>query len=415
MELRKKVLQKVSITFLLIILFFTFFSNTINNLSLPVVTTEKPINGSLINALAASGTITEKEAIEIYADGNRKVNEVKVKAGDIVTKGQELIILDNTDLINQLKDENARLAQKKLNLSKLQEAVSETNILSINKNIELARQKLQEAEVKLSDLKDKYSKGQAVMEEVNAAETNVKNTRMDYDIVQNAKEKTVKDNGRDANSLKLDIEMQERKVNDINNKINNSAIKAEADGVVLEVNAVKNRMYNNSQPAVKLSNSNGGYSITFTVDSEAADLVKEGTEINITLESTNKQKKARVDTIRDNVQMRGQKKDIAVSLTSEGVNLGEPAAINIRSKSKSYNTLIPVDALREGDDGYYVYVISQKKGTLGDEYFAKQVNVTVEDFDSSKAAVSDGIMPMDKVVVTTDKNLSDGDQIRLQN
>jgi multidrug efflux pump subunit AcrA (membrane-fusion protein) len=414
MELRKKVIQKIAITFLLIILFFTFFSNTINNLSLPLVTTDKPINGALINSLTASGAITEKEAIEIYADGNRKVNEVKVKVGDTVTKGQELIVLDNTELVNQLKDEKARLDQKKLNLSKLQEAVSESNILAIDKNIELAKQKLQEAEAKLKALRDKYSVGQATQEEVNAAETNVNNAKMDYDIAQNNKEKTVKDNGRDVNSLKLDIEMQERKVNDINDKINNSVIKAEADGEVLEVNAVKNRIYNNSQPAVKLSNSSGGYTITFTVDSDSADLVKEGSDISITLDSTRKSKKAKVETIHDNVQMRGQKKDIVVSLSSEGVNLGVTASINVSSNSKAYNTLIPIDALREGDDGYYVYVISQKKGTLGDEYFARQVKVEVEAYDSSKAAVSDGVMPMDKVIVTTDKTLSDGDQVRLQ-
>jgi multidrug efflux pump subunit AcrA (membrane-fusion protein) len=414
-ESRKKIIRKVSVAFLMLILFFTFFSNTINNLSLPVVTVEKPTSGSLIKELSASGKISEREIIEIYADANRKVNEVKVDVGDSVKKGQELIILDSASIMNTLKDENNKLEQKKLNLSKLKEAGGKSALLSTDKNIELARQKYEEAKEEYDEVMDRYNYGQASPDMVKNAENNFKNAKADYDIAKNSKEKSLKDNEREINSLMLDIEMQERKIEDLNQSISRSIITAEEDGIVSEVNVTKNSTTSISKASVKLSTTSKGYSLNLTVDNEEADLVKEEMEVNILLEDKRTTVKGKVEVIKDNEQFKGVKKDIKIGLNAEGVSIGDSASINITSKTKPYMTLLPNEAVHEGNDGYYIYIIREKKGPLGDQYLVQKVMISYEDYDDSKCAVTSGVMLMDKVVTTSDKSLSDGNQVRLQN
>jgi multidrug efflux pump subunit AcrA (membrane-fusion protein) len=414
-ESRKKFIRKISIAFLGLILFFTFFSNTINNLSLPVVAYEKPISGSLIKELNASGKISERETMEIYADANRKVDEVKVEAGDSVIKGQELIILDSTSIINTLKDEQGRLEQKKINLSKLQDAGTETGMLNNDKNIEVARQKYEDAKKKYDEVMDRYNYGQAPPEMVKEAENNYNNTKLDYEIAKNSKDKNLKDNEREINSLKLDIEMQERKIADLNESVSRSTIRAEEDGVISEINFTKNSTTNIGKAAVKISATSKGYSLNLTVDNEEAELVKEGMEVEVYLSDKKKNVKGKIENIKDNEQFKGVKKDISISLSSKDAEIGDSASISISSKTKPYSSLLPNEAIHEGDNEYYVYFIREKKGPLGDQYFVQKGTIEYEDYDDSRCAVTSGVMPLDKVVTTSDKSLSDGAQVRPQN
>jgi multidrug efflux pump subunit AcrA (membrane-fusion protein) len=414
-ESRKKFIRKISIAFLGLILFFTFFSNTINNLSLPVVAYEKPISGSLIKGLNASGKISERETIEIYADANRKVNEVKVEAGDSVIKGQELIILDSTSIINTLKDERGRLEQKKINLSKLQDAGTESGMLNNDKNIEVARQKYEDAKEKYDEVMDRYNYGQAPPEMIKEAENNFNNAKLDYEITKSSKEKNLKDNEREINSLKLDIEMQERKIADLNESVSRSTIRAEEDGVISEINFTKNSTTNISKAAVKISATSKGYSLNLTVDNEEIELVKEGMEVEVYLSDKKKNVKGKIENIKDNEQFKGVKKDISISLSSKDAEIGDSASISISSKTKPYSSLLTNEAIHEGDNEYYVYFIREKKGPLGDQYFVQKGTIEYEDYDDSRCAVTSGVMPLDKVVTTSDKSLSDGAQVRLQN
>lgn len=414
-ESRKKVIRKISIAFLGLILFFTFFSNTINNLSLPVVAYEKPTNGSLIKELSASGKISEREVVEIYADANRKVNEVKVEAGDYVKKGQELIILDCVSVANTLKDEKGKLEQKKLNISKLQDAGTESGMLTNDKSIELARQKYEDAKEKYDEVMDRYDYGQASPQMVKEAENSFNNAKLDYEIAQNSKEKNLKDNEREINSLKLDIEMQERKIADLNESLSRSIIRAEEDGIVSQINVTKNSYTTTSKPVVKISATSQGYSLNLTVDSEEAELAEEGMGLDVYLNDKNKNVKGKIESIKDNEQFKGVKKDISISISSADAAIGASASIRISSKTKPYSILLPNEAIHEGDDGDYVYVLREKKGPLGDQYFVQKAIIDYEDYDDSKCAVTRGVMPIDKVVTTSDKSLSDGSQVRLQN
>lgn len=77
------------------LLFFTFFSNTLQSLTLPKVTTVKPQTKSLEFTLEGSGKLTPVSEAKLLNASGWKVRQVLVKEGDRVTKGQTLIRYDS--------------------------------------------------------------------------------------------------------------------------------------------------------------------------------------------------------------------------------------------------------------------------------------------------------------------------------
>ena len=96
--LRKKITGKALIIFVVMLVLLTFFSSTINNLTLPRVTVENPMPGDIVKDISGQGIVEANETQEKYIASNAMVEEVKVKTGDQVKKGQTIMILDTKDL-----------------------------------------------------------------------------------------------------------------------------------------------------------------------------------------------------------------------------------------------------------------------------------------------------------------------------
>ncbi len=87
---KKEVIKNILIVFLLIMLILVFFSNTIMNRSLPEVSSERAISGKLTERIRGSGLVQSNQSYDVTVDGNKTVDEVKIKAGKKVKKGDVL-------------------------------------------------------------------------------------------------------------------------------------------------------------------------------------------------------------------------------------------------------------------------------------------------------------------------------------
>ena len=87
---KKELIKNILIVFLLIMLILVFFSNTIMNRSLPEVSSERAISGKLTERIRGSGLVQSNQSYDVTVDGNKTVDEVKIKAGKKVKKGDVL-------------------------------------------------------------------------------------------------------------------------------------------------------------------------------------------------------------------------------------------------------------------------------------------------------------------------------------
>lgn len=353
---RKKGIRRTILAFFLAMIALTFFSNTLLSISLAQVTVEQPVSGVLSHEVSGSGTVEAAETADLYVETNWAVSEVHVKAGDKVKAGQELVVMKTRDAEDSLKDNQARLEQKKLSLQKLQ---------------------------------DNYA-----------------------DVFRSADEKQMRNLTRDIESTKLDMEILERQIANMQRQLADfSRIIAPVDGIITELNAIKGAPIQNGKAAVRIADHSKGQQLKATISDTKAAYVKVGDETELIFSSlSNARIKAKVTDIRD-VANSSEKKELTFSLKDERLKGGEGAEFNIVKKTTSFRSLLPNDAIREDDQGKYLLVLKEKKGPLGSEYVVQRASIQTGDSDDTKTSIENGVTPLDKIVVSSSKAVSEGDRV----
>lgn len=406
---KRKVSGKLLVIFIVMMVLLTFFSNTINNFTLPRVTLESPVRGSLIKEISGEGTIEAKSVFEQYIDTNLTVLEVNVQVGDSVRKGQPVLSLDIGELKSGLEDEKAKYRQMQLALDKLKDGSS---LQSYENNIQIALENLEKQKKSYKDTKTLYDSGSVSGNELKNAEAAVNNAQRDYDSAVQSKSSFISNNLRDIENAQLNLEIEGRKIDNLKNKIANGGIyTAPADGIITELNFSEGAMANSSKPLFKLAEPGQGFQLTVPVDRELAAYVKQGDTVDVDITSLgDKMVDGSISRIKES-QQNGDDKELVIDIKDEELQGGENAQILISKKTGQYSALVPNSAVYTDSDGYYVLVVKKKDSPLGKESYVQRVDVTVADSDSTKTAITNGIMPMDKVVSGSTKDLSDGDRV----
>ncbi len=91
---KKDLIKNFAIIFLAVLLVLTFFSNTIQNYSLPEVSAQYCYSGSITNKVRGTGIVEAADPYDVVAKETRKIDSVSVKEGDEVEKGQVIYVLE---------------------------------------------------------------------------------------------------------------------------------------------------------------------------------------------------------------------------------------------------------------------------------------------------------------------------------
>ena len=78
-----------------------------------------------------------------------------------------------------------------------------------------------------------------------------------------------------------------------------------------------------------------------------------------------------------------------------------------------YDLCVPMSALRQDSDGYFVYVMETTQTLMGTDKRIVRRDVYIENTDGPYAAVSGNISSNDQVILSSSKPLSDGDSVRV--
>ncbi|KUO77121.1 MAG: RND transporter [Clostridia bacterium BRH_c25] len=413
---RKKLTGRATVIFLVIMFVLTFFSRTINNFTLPKVTYETPANGALIKEVTGTGSVEANITQELYVSSSMKVTGVAVEVGDGVKQGQTLMTLDTSDIESQLEDEQDKYAQKKLQLEELMEAGSPESLMSLDKAVQVARQNVDKAQKNYDSSKVLFEAGAITSISLADAEADLENAKLDYEIAKNNKDKAVNANKRDIESTKLDISMAERKIAELTKEMNMSIVTAPCDGVVTELYYSEGMTANASQPLYRIADTTEGFQFVATVNTSAAAYLESGDGAEITINSLNdKMIQGKVKQIRDNQQQIGVKKDVVIDIPTNGLVGGESGTADFKKNIGSYKTLVSNSAVGRDIIGYFVYVLKERKGPLGNEFYVQKVTVSIGDSDNTKTVVLSGINAMDKVISDSDKPLADGSPVMIAN
>lgn len=109
--------KNAAIIFLSVMLALTFFSNTILNYSLPEVSGQYVNPGEINASIRGSGTVAANMSYNVVLDETREIKSVLVKQGDVVTAGQPMILLEDSESA-ELKTATDTLESMKLDYAR---------------------------------------------------------------------------------------------------------------------------------------------------------------------------------------------------------------------------------------------------------------------------------------------------------
>jgi len=128
------------IVFLALMVFFTFFSNTILNISLPEVETAQPTSGTITNAIRGNAPAEAAGSYSVEVEFASRILAVYVREGDAVEQGERLMTLEAGE--NELE---AQLAELRLRHQHMLLDMTSTGYAMQNERIRQAREDLERA------------------------------------------------------------------------------------------------------------------------------------------------------------------------------------------------------------------------------------------------------------------------------
>ena len=142
MKKRKKLVIIIAVILIIAVFFASRAALSAKN-DVKIVNTADAAKKSLVQSISIAGNIKANESEEIMLPSTQKVQEVLVKEGQDVEKGQLLVKLDASDLNSQLKKSRISLDLAKRELEKLKDDDNSTVKKTMENSVKQAELNLQ--------------------------------------------------------------------------------------------------------------------------------------------------------------------------------------------------------------------------------------------------------------------------------
>lgn len=337
------------------------------------------------------------------ADGGAKASEEELERAEVELERAE------EDLEDIREEQELEVEEAKARMYAAEEAYEDVDYGEEEAKEELRNayedavkaedDKLLEAEKMIRDLNESLYQAMEKLENARVSEAGV--------LAGEAAQKEISKLKQE--SMKLDMEQMEKKQKKIEELIAaQGQISACADGIVAETGLEAGAQI---QAGDQLKLAVGGLSFTAKVDKETAGLLRQGMKMKVKLTGQSKEVETEVESV-DQMTEDGTAQITAVLPEGKGT-LGGNAQFSVNMESEAYSCVIPIEALREDNTGYYCLAAQPVKTILGEEMQAVRINVEILEKSTRAAAVSGPIGTETKLITESDKAVSEGDRVRV--
>lgn len=368
------------------------FSDGINkdNSKVTAVNSKTSVQVQQAKTIEKDSGASYKATLEAYEEGivsskiSGKVAQILFENGKSVSQGDSLIVLDDTDIRNQL-----RSAESQLKISQSQLSSSELALQKLNIGVENAQRNYDRT-------KSLFEQGAVAKVEFENAETALKNSKTDYD------------SGKASIEIsKASIESAQVSIDNLQNSLNDMVIKAPISGVMDGKTVSLGQMASPGTVLAKVNNTSSVYAV-IQVEQENIKNIQIGQKASVKInggdDKTYEGVINRIDASADpNARVFSCK--ILLDNKDNSLHPGVFAKAQILSSEKASVLVVPIEALGGNEGQYYVLV--------SDNGVAKKHKVTIGETDKNMVEIKSGIKSEDKVICSNTSTLQDGDKIQV--
>ena len=189
-------------------------------------------------------------------------------------------------------------------------------------------------------------------------------------------------------------------------------VKAPCDGVIKSLNAVTGSQ-TGAEAVIVLYETKGTFRFQADVSKDDLKYIKTGQMATLKGADDKEIENAEIESVKEDSSNKDQY-ILSITVPKGTLSIGDTAEFTISQDAGPFNACVPLSALYEETGRYYVYVTDIQNTVLGDVMIARKTYVNVKDKNTSTAALDDGSLSKDqKIVISTDREISNGSRIRL--
>ncbi len=429
----KKVIAGFGV-FLVFMAACTLISKSVYAYRLPMVSTTVPESKYVEHKVEVEGIVVAGgERPVTYLPGFR-IASMPVRVGDRVEEGDVLFQIDLEDLEGMIEDKESESSKISLQIDTILEnqAIEEQK-----KELELARARedyditarLQDTQV--GRAAENYVQAENELEEEGGGgedkelKSALQSAAYGEADAKAARDQAVREAGRKVEDILLpenassDLDIARLELSGISEELKSlrqikdsqGIVTAPFGGVITEV-LVGTGGRTGDTAVMLISDETLPCQLKVILDKEQKKYIGLGDEVGVSLEGQGREWEEKIAYLAESREA-AEKYEALIELP-EGVGTpGISGSISRSEQGEKYRLCLPLTAVHEADKQNYVYVLREREGILGEEYYVDTVNVKVLDRNESLAAVEGGVLDEEsRIIVSSTKEIVKGETVR---
>ncbi|REK62776.1 efflux RND transporter periplasmic adaptor subunit [Anoxybacillus sediminis] len=351
----------------------------------------------------ASGKIAPAEEIQVVSKLAGKVEQVHVKEGSVVKKGDVLVSLEANDYLEQIRQAEAAIASAQARLLDTQAGARSQELQRLESGVEQAKAALEVAESSYNRMKALYDSGaisQADLEkvtlELEKARTGYDQAKAQYDLAKA---------GPTANSvaaLEAEVKRLQSGLQLAKSTYENTKIVAPISGIVARRSIDPGEMAQPGVPLLVLVQMDQ-VKVEASVPQEQINQVKVGSAVDVKVD--NRTLKGTVEFVSPISDTNSSSFPIKVRLDNKdgALRAGMLAEVYLPNQATDSEVKIPSSAVVTKENKQFVYKV--------DRDIVHQVEVTVGEIKGDWVAVTKGVAAGDQLVLNPGDDLAEGSKV----
>lgn len=431
MDKTKKLTISLGI-FFSIALILTFFSNTIYNYNLPLVTVMMPGKGKLVHKVTGNSEIAYKDSYKIYSNIEGEIDEIYVYENQFIEKGEAIMKIKPKESVldelkqNIMKKEN-EISLASLKLDRLYEDYSkyieefeiqnsemEKLNLETKGEIKIYKDKIKNAEEEYEKIKKLYEMGAEPHSKLLEQENLIDELKNQYAIFMENEMESFKDTNIAIREAELTIDVLKLELESLNKTMNNykdNIIYADYRGIINLNKLEKKSMITPNSLIGEIGIISDNYICELNITSKEREKINQDSVVKIKSIGINSEIQGEILSI-DKIGGTDMF-EIRIGIISSEKLSGQSCKITIETSSDVYNVLVENSAVRKDSDGFYIFILKKEEENLGKRYVVKKVDIELLDSDEKYSAI-EGLQLLEPIVVKSDKNIYNGNRVRYE-
>ena len=432
---RKKKIIIAFYTFLVFMWLCTVISKSIYASRLPIVSTESIEQKYVEHIVRVDGIVVAGNKYPVTALSGLRVEKIMVQPGDRVEEGDVLFAVDLEDLDDMIQEKQTAISVLKVRIDTLVH------------NEELARQKkaLEEeraredydtiaryqdtlvgrAENEYSKMEDRMSDQNSGMSEEDMRDAVQQAAYAEADA-KGQRDAAIKEAGRRLEDIiapeneDSSLEVSRMELTALQEDLScfqeirdaEGQIRTKRGGVVTDIYLSIGGRTSDSA-LILLADDSVPCRFKAVISQDQKKYVGLNDTVSLKLDGSSAEKEAVVDYLAESSFMAGSY-ELYINLP-EGMGVpGLSGTMSRSEKGEKYFCCIKPEAVHRDNIRSYVYVVKERQGILGKEYYAEQIGVSILDENDNWVAV-EGALDNDSLIISSStKEVKNGDVVRLE-